>query len=235
MREPEPGSRWSGAYRSAAVVAIVIAALLVAEIAVFAAFPRPPSALAHFELFQRSPLVGLLTLDLLGMVSYLLFVPVMLGVYLAVHRTSESLSAVAAGLFVIGVADFLATNTAFPVMALSEQYASAGTEAERLAAIAAGEAMFALFNENAFLVSYVIVSASWAMLGVAMLRSSGFGRGTAYAAILAGASGIVAVLLEHLSSDLVAVAIPIYFAAIVFLIAWVVLIARPLWRLGSSG
>jgi hypothetical protein len=91
--------------------------------------------------------------------------------------------------------------------------------------------MFALFNENAFLVSYVIVSAAWAMIAAVMLRSSLFGRATAYAGILAGATGIIAVLLEHISEALVPVAIGFYFAAIVFLLGWVVLTGRRLYRL----
>lgn len=227
---PGSPSRWNGLYRSGAVAAILVAVLLLGEIAVFAAFPRPDSALEHFELFQRDPLVGLLTLDLLGMVAYLLLVPVVLAVYVAVRHASEALAATAVTLFVIGVADFFATNTAFPVLALSQGYAAATTDAERAALLAAGEAMFTLFNENAFLVSYVIVSASWALLAAAMLRGPSFGPAAGWSGILAGVSGIVAVILEHLSPDLVAVAIPVYFAAIVFLIGWVVLIGRELRR-----
>jgi uncharacterized protein DUF4386 len=188
---------------------------------------RPDSALAHFELFQRDPLAGMLTLDLLGMVSHLLFVPVILAVYVSVRRSSEALAATAVALFVLGVADFLATNTAFPVLSLSARYAAAVTDADRAAILAAGEAMFTLFNENAFLVSYVIVSASWALLGVAMLRSDAFSTRAAWCGILAGASGIVAVALEHGSPSLVAIAIPVYFGAILFLFAWVLLIAYP--------
>jgi hypothetical protein len=102
--EPSADGRWTGLLRAGAAAAAAIAILLIGEIAVFAAFPRPPTALAHLELFARSPVVGLLTLDLLGMVAYLLFVPVILAVYVAVHRWSEGVAAVAVVLFVIGVA-----------------------------------------------------------------------------------------------------------------------------------
>lgn len=222
--------RWDGLLRAAVIAACVIALLLVGEVAVFAVYPRPESALAHFELFQRDPLVGLLTLDLLGIVSYVLLVPVILAVYVTTHRSSEAVAAVAVLLFVLGVADFLATNTAFPVLSLSGRYAAAGSESERAAILAAGEAMFTLFNENAFLLSYVIVSASCLLLGVAMLRSDAFSGGPAWSAVLAGGFGIVAVALEHASSSLVSLATPVYFGAIVFLIAWVLLVARTLAR-----
>jgi Domain of unknown function (DUF4386) len=226
--------RWAGLYRLGGIAAFLIAALLLGEIAVYASFPRPDTVLEHFELFQENTLVGLLTLDLLGMISYLLFIPTILALYVALRRTSEAVMAVASVLFLVGIAAFFATNTAFPVLDLSERYAEAATHADRAVILAAGQAMFTLFNENAFLVSYVIVSAAWVMIGAVMLRSPLFGRASAYAGMLAGAASIVAVVLEHVSAALVNVAIPFYFAAIVSLFAWVVLIGRRLWQLGST-
>jgi hypothetical protein len=225
--------RWMGLYRFGGIAALLIAVCLVGEIVVFAVFPRPETVLEHFVRFQENWLVGLLTLDLLGMVSYLLFIPTILALYVALRRSGEAVMAVATALFFVGIADFFATNTAFPVLALSQQWAAATTDAERAIALAAGQAMFALFNENAFLVSYVIVSAAWTMIGAVMLRSRLFGRASAYAGILAGATGIIAVILEHLSTALVAPAIALYFGAIVFLLAWVLLIGRSLVTLGT--
>jgi hypothetical protein len=77
----------------------------------------------------------------------------------------------------------------------------------------------------------VIVSAAWAMIAWAMLRSSLFSRMTACAGILAGVSGILAVVLEHLSSNTLSVAIGLYFAAIVFLFLWMVLTGRRLYQM----
>jgi hypothetical protein len=225
--------RWAGLHRAGGATALMVAVLLLGEIAVYVIFPRPETALEHFELFHENWLAGLLTLDLLGMISYLLLVPTILALYVALRRSGEAAMAVGTALFFVGIADFFATNTAFPVVALSQEYATATTDAERAAVLAAGQAMFALFNENAFLVSYVIVSAAWTMIAAVMVRSSLFGRANAYAGVLAGTAGIIAVVLEHLSPMLVAIAIPLYFAAIVFLLLWVVLVGRRLYRLGT--
>jgi hypothetical protein len=227
------GFRWVGLYRSGGIAALLITVLLLGEIAVYAMWARPETALKHFELIQQNWLAGLLTLDLLGAISYVLFIPTILALYVALRPLSEAMTAVATALFFVGIADFFATNTAFPVLALSNQYAAATTDAARASTLAAGEAMFALFNENAFLVSYVLVSASWSMIGAVMLRSSLFGRATACAGILAGATGIIAVFLEHISEALVPIAIGFYFAAIVFLLGWVVFVGRRLYRLGT--
>jgi hypothetical protein len=212
----------------------IIAVLLVGEVLVYAFFPRPATALEHFELFQENRMVGLLTLDLLGMVAYLAFIPVVLALYLTLRRASEALMAVAAVLFFLGVADFFATNNLFAVLTLSDQYAAASTSAERELFLSAGQAMFSLFNENAFLVSYVLVSGSWALISVVMLRSQLFSRITGWSGLLAGTAGIVAVILEHASPrpSVLNVAIGFYFSAIVLLFVWVLGVGRRLSRLG---
>jgi hypothetical protein len=229
--------RWHGLYRLGGVAALLIAGLLLGEVVVYAAFPRPETALAHFERFQDSWLVGLLTLDLLGMLAYLLFIPTILSLYVALRHSREAAMGIATVLFFLGVADFFATNTASPVLALSNQYADATTDQDRATVLAAGQAMFPLFNENAFLLSYALVSAAWLMIAAVMLRSDIFSRATGWVGVLAGAAGIVAVVLEHVSADdtVVAIAIAAYFAAIVLLFGWVVLTGRRLYRLGTAG
>lgn len=230
-------SRWHGLHKLGGVAALIIAVLLLGEIVVYAVLPRPTTVIEHFALFRDHWLAGLLSLDLLGMLCYLLFVPTMLALYMTLRRTHASLAVVATALFFVGIADFFATNTAFPVLSLSNQYAAATTDAERAVLLAAGQTMFTLFNENAFLVSYVIVSAAWAMISTVMLLSNVFSRITAYAGILAGGAGIVAVVLEHIAATggALAVAIALYFAAIVFLFIWVILSGRRLYQLGSIG
>lgn len=226
-------SRWSGLLRAGGVAALFIAVLLVGEIAVYAALPRSETTVEHLQLLSENWVAGLLTLDLLGMFAYVLFIPTTLALYITLHRSSEGMMLVAAALFFVGITDFLATNTALPALALARDFAAAGSESDRTAILGAGHAMFALFNENAFLSSYVIVSVAWGLVGLAMLRSPLFGRRAAAAGILTGAAGVLAVILEHISEALIDVAVPVYFAAIVLLLAWMVLIGRRLWALGS--
>ena len=102
--------------------------------------------------------------------------------------------------------------------------------------LAAGQTMLTLFNENAFLVSYVIVSASWLMISIIMLKSDIFSRTTAWAGMLAGGAGILAVILEHVSASqaVLTVSIAFYFAAIAFLLVWVILTGRRVYGLGKQ-
>ena len=227
-------SRWQSLYKLGGLASLIIAVLLLGELAVYAFLPRPSTAIEYFSLFHDNWLTGLLYFDLLGMISYLLFVPAILALYTVLRRTSEAVMVIATALFFVGVADFFATNTAFSMLTISSQYAAAKTDAERAIFLAAGQTMLTLFNENAFLVSYVIVSAAWTMIAGVMLRSSVFSRTTAYAGILAGIAGIVAVILEHAAKDDLFIAISLYFAAIVFLFAWVILVGRRLYQLSTN-
>jgi hypothetical protein len=228
--------RWQGLYKLGGGAALIIAVLLAGEVLVYAILPRPTTALEQLELFQTNWLVGLFNLDLLGMISYLLFIPTILALYVVLRRTSEAVMAVATALFFVGISAFFATNTAFSLLTLSNHYAAATTDEERAIFLAAGQTMITLFNEQAFLVTYVIVSASWTMISSVMLRNNVFGQMTAYAGILAGVAGIVAVIFEHIAEfsrmdTLLEVAIFLYFAAIVFLFIWVVLAGRRLLQI----
>jgi hypothetical protein len=236
ITEPEIADhRWQGLYKLGGVTALVIAVLLIGEIVVYAVLPRPATAIEYFAIFHDNWLAGLLYFDLLGMISYLLFVPTILALYMTLRRTSATVTIVATALFFVGIADFFATNTAFSVLTLSSQYAVAKTEVEREMFLTAGQTMVTLFNENAFLVSYVIVSAAWAMISAVMLRSTLFSRSTAYAGIFAGITGIAAVILEHISASTLFIAIALYFVAIVSLFVWVVLVGRRLYQFRAIG
>jgi hypothetical protein len=232
---PRADARWMGLYRAAAGAAALTAALLVVEIGVYALLPRSETALEHLALLESDPVSGLLTLDLLGAVAYLLLIPTMLGLAVALRRAAPAMALIGTVLFFIGITVFFATNTALPALALSRQYAAATSEVERIAVLGAAEAMFALFNETAFLTSYLMVSVAWALVAAGMLRADAFNRWGASAGLLAGMSGVAAVILEHVSEHLVTPAIALYFAAIVFLFAWLGLVARDLHGLSRPG
>jgi hypothetical protein len=209
-----------------------VAVILLGEVAVYATWRRPESVLEHLRVLQDNWLIGLLTLDLLGMIGYLVLVPVMLALHAVLREGHEAAMAVTTVVYVIGVADFFATNTAFPMLDLSYRYTAATDAEERDRILAAAEAMITMFNENAFLVSYVLVSGSWLAASTVMLRSGRFSRTTGWAGVVAGGAGVVAVILEHITRNnvVLGVAIAFYFLALGALLLWVTLIGRALVR-----
>jgi hypothetical protein len=72
-----------------------------------------------------------------------------------------------------------------PLHNLSEGYAAATTDAQRAMFLAAGEALLATFNGTALHLSINLFSIYFLIVSAVMLRSSTFGRVTAYMGILA--------------------------------------------------
>jgi hypothetical protein len=226
--------RWKSLHKMAGIASIAIVLLLLGEVYVYSVIPNPSTTIGYMELFLKNPLFGLLHFDLLGIISYLLFIPFILSLYEVLKGKNEYITLIATVLFFIGIIVFFSTNTTFSMLSLSKQYALAGTDAERVILLASFQTMVTLFKVQAFMLSYIIVSIAWLVLGFVMFQSKHFNKFTSFMGILAGASGIIAELFENISKSLLAVAIAFYFAAIVFLFIWVLLTGRKLFKIGVN-
>jgi hypothetical protein len=171
MSQAESNTNWKPLYRVGGVAALITAVLIPLQIIVFIAWPPPLEGLVidWFTLFQSNRLLGLLSLDLLLLVDYVLLVPIVLALYVTLRRTRESLMAIATALYFVAIAAYFASNTAFEMLSLSDQYAAATTDAQRAMYLAAGQAMLATFEGTAFQVSYVLASVAGIIIGAVML------------------------------------------------------------------
>jgi len=86
------------------------------------------------------------------------------------------------------------------VASLSEQYKTAGSDAETGHAFGSMSVYDYDVQVNTFMLSYVVFSVSWIVISIAMLKSDHFGKPTSWAGIAAGACGIVAEIAEHASA-----------------------------------
>jgi hypothetical protein len=224
--------KWRNLYRYGSIAAFLIAILMFAEILVYALIPNSDNPLEIFELFHKNAFAGLLFFDLLGMISYLLFIPVILSLYMIMKKTNRTIMTFGTILFFIGITVFFANNTGFSILSLSRQYYTATSIEEKTYLVAACKTMITLFDVNAFLVSYVIVSLAWTMISYVQIKSKVFNRSTGYIGLFAGISGIVAEIIENTIPQIIFVAISFYFLAIVLLIIWVILSGKRLYRIG---
>jgi len=218
-------------YKIGSLSAFFIAILLVGEIFVYALIPNTDNPIEIFELFSKSNVLGLLFFDLLGMISYILFIPFILSLFMILKKSNLTLLIWGTILFFIGITVFFATNTGFSVLRLSRQFDVATSPEERNMLLASCKTMITFFDVNAFLVSYVIVSIAWTMISYVMLKDKFFSRISAYAGLFAGLSGLLAEIIENTLSQYLMVAILFYFLAIVFLIIWLISSGRQLYKL----
>jgi len=225
---PVDGSSWRPLYRIGAVAAIAVVALIPVQAAVFIAWPTPSTVDTVFSLFTGSALAGLLAFDLLLMVSWILSAAMFLGLYAALRHERGALIAVAVLAELVALAVYFSSNTAFSLLGLSQQHAIATTDAQRSLLLSAGQAMLALYTGTGFVVSYLLSGVAALLAAVAMLRSSVFGRTTAYV-------GVAYALLQFLPPTAGAAGMAASLVSLLPMVAWLILIARALMRAAAGG
>lgn len=220
--------------RVGGVAALVVALLTVMEVIFFIIYPPPITVNGWFELFQSSPIIGLLDFWGLELFMYAMFILVFLALYMALKRVNQWSMAVALSLALMGVAIFYATNNPFSMLTLSNKYAIATTEMERVTLVAAGEAVLASTNQRAvggFNIGLFLVSIAGLIVSVVMLRSTAFSRATAYIGILAFGLSLADYIRQVITSS-VAIALLVILPGALLLVIWFSLIGRRLLQLG---
>ncbi len=220
---------WRGLYRVAGVAALAMALFIPVQVLVFILWPPPATVLGWFAVFQGSPIIGLLDMDLLLIVDQVLMGLVLLALYVALRRTSPSATLIALVLALLGIAAYFASTAAFEMLSLSGRYASAAGEAERAPIAAAGEVMLATWQGTAFSLGYLLEGLALLIMALAMRRSSLFGDGVAYLGIAVG-------ILSLVPPTVPTVGVGFAFASLVPLEIWNILLATRFFRTaGSTG
>jgi hypothetical protein len=185
-------SRWAVLFRIAGFGALLTAVLIPLQVVAFIVWPLPEGGVtAWFETFQDSALIGLISFDLVLLIEEVLLVPIILALYVLLRARSASLALIATATWLLSVALFIGSNTAFDMLALSNHYASAASDAERAIYVAAGQGALTSYMEygTAFTMAYVLGSLSGVLIGVAMLRSPVFSRVAGWAVVIANLLG----------------------------------------------
>ena len=166
----------------------------------------PTTVIGWFSLFQQEPLIGLIDMDLLLIVDYVLMLIVILSLWVTLRRTSESFMAIALILQIVSLATYFSSTVAFEMLSLSNQYRAAATDGQRFVSLAAGQAMLAAWQGTAFDVSYILGAFTLLIVSYVMLRSRLFSRTTAFVGILTSAlmfippsAGMAGLILSVLS------------------------------------
>jgi hypothetical protein len=224
-------------YKLGAVAAFTVVALTLGEVVAHTIYPQPSTVSGWFALFESNRLVGLLDFWGLEVPMYVMFAIVFLALYFVLRKGHEGLMALVLILSLLGVGIFLATNNPFSMLSLSNQYAAATTEAQRSTLLAAGQAVLAQTNQRAvsgFNMGLFLISVAGLIVSWAMLRSSLFGRSTAYVGMVAYALALADFLRQALTSSVVITLLMVLLGALLLMI-WYVLVGRRLYQLGRPG
>ena len=231
-------SQWRRIYQLGAVAAIGAVLVGVLEIVItFLPGGNVPLETVQewFQFFQQNWFLGLRNLGLLNIFLDVLAVLIFFALY-AVHRQNRChpYAALVVIIFFLGVGVFLATNRAFPMLALSNQYAAAASDAQRATLEAAGQAMLSVGQSHTpgtFLGFFLMEFAGMA-ISLVMLRSGIFSKATAYTGILGFGLLSVFEFFSSFISGLSSLAMALAIFGGLLSMAWYILTARRLFQLG---
>jgi len=221
-------SRWKGIFIAGGMAAFSMLLFIIIQIIVFVIWPPPTTVTDYFLLFQTNWFLGLLNLDLIYIVDSALLILIYLAVYLVLRRADESSMLIALILGLVGIAAYFASNTAFEMLSLSNQYAAAATEAQKTMFVTAGQVMLETYKGTAFDIYYVLNTIVLFLFSPVMLRSRLFTNATSYFRFLAGILMIVPSTAGTLG---------LYFslASLIPWAIWLILVGQRLFQFGRLG
>lgn len=178
--------QWRGLVVTGAWVALASVVMIVVQIALYLVWPPPDTTEGFFELLVDNPAYGLVTLDVLYIVSNTLAYLLYLALAVVLWRVSRSGVVVALAFGVLGMAAYMASPRAVEMLTLARAYADAGP-AEQVALVATGDGMLATWMGTAFDVYYLYNLITLLIFALLMWRSSVFSRATAVWGLVAAA------------------------------------------------
>jgi hypothetical protein len=232
--------QWAGVYRLGGAAAL--GAVLAAGLEILITFLPGGDAVQvtvqdWFALFAENWFLGLRNLGLINILINSLGVLAFFALY-AAHRRHRLKPYAALALIIasLGIGIFFATNRAFPMLALSNQYNMAGSEAERMVLEAAGKTLLAVGQSHTpgTFFGFFLTELAGVLISVVMLRSMIFSRSSAYAGLLGFGLLLIFEIIASFSSGLSPVSLSLAMVGGLFSMAWYVLIARRLFQLARG-
>jgi Domain of unknown function (DUF4386) len=231
----DPG--WKSLYRVGGITALIMVVFPLAEVAI--SFLPGVAGLSQgtvtvidwFTLFQNHWFLALRNLGLLNIIGAAFLAPTVLAIYSALRRNNEGFAALGTILFFLGLAVYLASSRAFPMLSLSSQYAVATTDAQRSLLAAAGQAMLAEGQSRA---GVPLIEFACLVISALMLRGRVFSKVTAYAGILGNALLIVVEIVTTFTRGLPNAGFVVAVCGGLSLMTWYLLVGSRLLQLGRA-
>lgn len=188
-----------------------------------------------FTLFQNNSFMGLRNLGLLNILFNALAIPIFLALYGVHRRTSQNIAALAMIVSFIGVAVFYATNRAFAMLDISNQYALATTETQKAMLAAAGQAMLSVGQSHTpgTFMAFFLSESAGILMSVAMLRERIFSQINAYAGILGFGCLLIFEIITSFVPALQSMAMILAMLGGILSMVWDILLARRLFQLAK--
>lgn len=188
-----------------------------------------------FALFHNNWFMGLRNLGLLNILFTLFGIPTFFALYAAHRRSSHTLAALAMIVSFIGAAVFFATNRAFAMLDLSQNYALATTTENKTIMLAAGQALLSVGKSHTpgtFLAFFLSESAG-ILISIVMYQGKLFSKVNALLGLISFSSLLIFEICTTFLPGLQGVAMIFAMAGGITSLVWGILTARNLLQLSK--
>jgi hypothetical protein len=231
-------SNWKNLYRIGGVAALSTVLVGLVEIGItFLPGGNTPAETIFdwFTLFQNNSFMGLRNLGLLNILFTALGIPTFFALYGVHRKTDQTLAALAMIVSFVGAAVFYATNRAFAMLDLSQQYALATTEAQKVILAAAGQAMLSVGQSHTpgTFMAFFLSEFAGILMSIVMLRGRLFSQTNAYAGIFGFGFLLIFEVITSFVPPLQSVAMILAMLGGILSMVWDILLARRLFQLAK--
>jgi len=217
---------WNKLFKIGGIATICSVLLILVQIFIFISWPPPNEIVDWFSLFQESWLLGLLSLDLLYILNNTLMLLIYLALYFALKQANETFMALSFMIGIVGVTVYYSSNVSFEMLALSNQYAVATSEATKTMLLTSGHTLMTIYTGTTFDIYYILNGIALLIIAIVILKSNVFGKAAAY-------WGLLAAILMIIPSTAGIIGLAFSLASLIPWIGFSVLIARKLLQLGQ--
>lgn len=217
--------QWRGLLVTGAWCAFASVVMIVVQIPIYVIWPPPETAAGFYELLLDNPVLGLVSLDVLYVVSNAVMYVVYLALAVVLWRVSRSAVVIAVAFCVVGIAAYMSSSRPVEMLSLAHAYADADAET-RTALLATGDGMIATWTGTGYDIYYYFTFVTLAVLAVLMLRSSIFSRATAV-------WGLASAALMTIPTNFGTVGMVFAIASLVPFSVFAVLVGKRLLKLAS--
>ncbi|TJX15169.1 hypothetical protein E9840_03650 [Tissierella creatinini] len=192
-------------YRTAQYLSLLMLILIPLQIIIFVAAPPPDTVKGFFELFQKNPFLGLLSLDFLYLFNNLILVIIYLALFITLYWEKPATILIAFIIGLIGIACYYPSNPTFEMLTLSNKYLQALPE-QQIIYLAAGETLMAGYSGTSFNTYYVLSTICLLLFAYAIFKSPKFkksvglcGLASGFFMIIPSSAGMLGMIFSFLS------------------------------------
>ncbi len=167
-------SKWKDLCKIGGIAPQIALLIYIIEAIIYVIKPSPTTAIGWFMLFQTNRVLAFIESAFFDAVAVALLGPMFLAIYFVLRRAKNTWVTIATPLAFAGMAAYWATNTSYSMLAVSDQYAAATTDAQRTIFLQQGQALVAANPGLFYSVGYLFIAIAGLMISFAMLRSHVF-------------------------------------------------------------